>query len=115
MGTLSLGWNDKALLASQAMTTSGLWPNSCLLAMRNAMSQEVGELIIGTVPTSVLQDEFRERARALASEMKVKFIQGNDAVNSGLSFADGIHLNDKGTVVFSHFLASQIRLLTKAN
>ncbi len=83
--------------------------------MRNAMSKKGGELIIGTVPTSVFENEVRERVRTLASEMKVKFIQGNDAVKSGVLFADGVHLNDKGVVLFSHFLADQIKALVTGN
>lgn len=111
----SLGWDDHSLLGIQATTSSGLWPNSCLLAMRDAMLKEGGELIIGTVPTSLLRGDFREGARTLAREMNVKFIQGNDAVKSGLLFADGVHLNDNGAETFSHFLASQIKVLMKSN
>jgi hypothetical protein len=66
------------------------------------------EIVVSTVPTLNFNLEYRLKSRELANYFDFAFLQGNDAVRSGDSFQDGVHLNDAGARKFSNWLKNEL-------
>jgi len=79
-----------------------------LIEIRDYAKKNGVNLIIGTVPLLAQDRVYRGTVREIASNLRIDFIQGNDAVGQGKYFQDGIHLNREGAKLFSEFLAREL-------
>ena len=79
-----------------------------LIEIRDFAEKNGVNLVIGTVPLLAKDLEYRGTVRAIADDLGIGFIQGNDAVGQGKYFQDGIHLNKDGAKMFSEFLAREL-------
>jgi len=71
-------------------------------------------LILGTVPTSQLNQNYRSLVSSMALHLGVAFIQGNDATTNSKNFSDGTHLNRDGAMILSRYIGERIRTIQKA-
>ncbi len=103
------GWRPKEIsstdLATYRVDKSHL---KYLIEIRDFAKKNGVSLIIGTVPLLAQDLEYRGTIRAIADDLGISFIQGNDAVGQGKYFQDGIHLNKDGSKAFSDFLAREL-------
>jgi hypothetical protein len=103
------GWNPRensALdLSSYRVNKSQL---KYLIEIRDFGQKHGVNLVIGTVPLLAQDLEYRGTLRAIADDLEIGFIQGNDAVGQGKYFQDEIHLNKDGAKIFSEFLAKEL-------
>ena len=79
-----------------------------LIEIRDFAQKNGVNLAIGTVPLLAKDLEYRGTVRAIAGDLDIGFIQGNDAVGQGKYFQDEIHLNKSGAKIFSEFLAKEL-------
>ena len=82
-----------------------------LAEIRDMIREQGGNLIIGTVPTLGFDPKYRGAIEQIAKNLRVPFVQGNDAVGQGKYFQDGVHLNKQGSIEFSKFLARELSKL----
>jgi len=82
-----------------------------LIEIRDFAQKNGVNLIIGTVPLLAKDVEYRGTVRAIARDLGIGFIQGNDALGHGKYFQDGIHLNKGGAEIYSEFLAKELQLI----
>ena len=77
--------------------------------------QKIGvKLILATVPTNSYNPTYRVLIPAMAKDLGLGFIQGNDATYDFSNFSDGVHLNDVGAKILSKFLGLELyAILTK--
>jgi hypothetical protein len=103
------GWNPKDKISLDLRTyvvkRSQL---QSLTEIRDLAKKNGVNLIIGTVPLLSQDLEYRGTVQAIAYELGVDFIQGNDAIGQGQYFQDVIHLNRDGATLFSRFLAEKL-------
>lgn len=70
-------------------------------------------LILGTVPTSQLNQNYRSLVSSMALHLGVDFIQGNDATTKSKDFSDGTHLNRDGAMILSRYVGERIETIAK--
>ena len=70
-------------------------------------------LILGTVPTSQLNQNYRSLVSSMALHLGVDFIQGNDATTNSKDFSDGTHLNRDGAMILSRYVGERIQTISK--
>jgi hypothetical protein len=84
-----------------------------LIEIRDLAKKNGVKLLIGTVPLPGQDLAYRGTIRAIAEDLGVGFVQGNDALGEGRYFQDEIHLNKDGARVFSEFLAKELMQIAK--
>jgi hypothetical protein len=70
-------------------------------------------LILGTVPTSQLNQDYRSLVASMAFNLGVEFIQGNDATTNSMDFSDGVHLNSNGAMILSSYVGEWFQTIEK--
>jgi lysophospholipase L1-like esterase len=70
-------------------------------------------MVLSTVPTNSYNPEYRALIKAIAKELDLEFIQGNNATTNLADFSDGVHLNAVGANKFSEFIGAELQRLLK--
>jgi hypothetical protein len=103
------GWNPRVDNSLDPFSTQVDKSKLKYLIEIRDFAKEIGvNLIIGTVPLLAKDREYRGTIRAIADDLGIGFIQGNDSVGQGEYFQDGIHLNREGAKKFSEFMAKEL-------
>lgn len=103
------GWNPRVDNSLDPFSTQVDKSKLKYLIEIRDFAKEIGvNLIIGTVPLLAKDREYRGTIRAIADDLGIGFIQGNDSVGQGKYFQDGIHLNREGAKKFSEFMAKEL-------
>ena len=106
----NLGWDPTEVMVREELTVPSIEVKGMkyLVEIRDLSRKHGGDLIIGTVPTLTYDPNYRRAIEEMAKYLGVKFIQGNDAVGQGEYFQDDVHLNKRGAVEFSKYLALEL-------
>lgn len=97
-------WQLPATEPEQAPT---LFPSATMRHLRimKAECQKIGaRLILATVPTNSYNPTYRSLIPAMAKQLGLGFIQGNNATTNLANFSDGVHLNDVGASLLSRYI-----------
>ncbi|HUW88532.1 MAG TPA: hypothetical protein VMW30_09225 [Candidatus Paceibacterota bacterium] len=100
------------LPATESLEIPSQFPSATLRHLRimKAECQKIGaKLILATVPTNSYDPTYRALIPAMAKDLGVGFIQGNDATTNLAHFSDGVHLNEVGAKKLSRFVGDKIR------
>ena len=106
----NLGWDPTEVMVGEESAVPVIEGKGMkyLVEIRDLSRKHGGDLIIGTVPTLTYDPNYRRAIEEMAKYLGVKFIQGNDAVGQGEYFQDDVHLNKRGAVEFSKYLAREL-------
>lgn len=113
----SYGKGQWQLLANGPELEPTHFPSATMRHLRimKVECQKIGaKLILATVPTNSYNPTYRVLIPAMAKDLGLGFIQGNDATTDFSNFSDGVHLNDVGAMILSDFLGLKLyAILTK--
>lgn len=107
--TIPGGWSQKDLDSSAIY--QGPLPKYTyqeLARLLRVADRNDTRIVIASVPLPHLDSTYRLEVESLARSFKLDYIPGNDAIRSGKYFADEIHLNESGTLLFSEYIARQL-------
>ena len=66
------------------------------------------KLVLATVPTNSYNPNYRAQVGAIAKQLDIQFIQGNDATTDFSDFSDGVHLNENGAKKLSKLIGIEL-------
>lgn len=99
------------LPATETLEKPSRFPRATMRHLRimKAESQKIGaKLILATVPTNTYNPNYRALVSAIAEQIDVGFIQGNNATTKFSDFSDGVHLNKIGAQRLSDLIGLEL-------